>query len=63
MANAKKCKFGQSSVEYLGYIISNKGLVADKTKIEVMLNWPLPCSLKELLGFLGLTCYYCRFVA
>ena len=33
------------------------------SKIEVMLNWPLPRSLKELHGFFGLTEYYWRFVA
>ena len=35
----------------------------DKSKIEVMLHWPIPHSLKELCGFLGLIGYYHHFVA
>ena len=61
-ANVKKCSFGQSNITYLGHIILVLG-VANTSKIEMMLNWPLPHSLKELHGFLGLTGYYWRFVA
>ncbi|XP_024030016.1 uncharacterized protein LOC112094120 [Morus notabilis] len=62
-ANAKKCNFGQQSLEYLGHIVSSKGVSADQTKIDAMLNWPFSTTLRDLCGFWGLTGYYRKFVA
>ena len=62
-ANVKKCTSGQSSITYLNHFISAQGVAAKTSKIEVMLNRPLPCSLKELHGFLGLTGYCQHYVA
>nr|XP_027072057.1 uncharacterized protein LOC113696870 [Coffea arabica] len=57
-----KCSFAQTSVEYLGHVISEKGVSMDKSKIECILSWLSPETVKELRGFLGLTGYYRRFI-
>ena len=54
--------FGCLEVEYLGHLIYGQGVKNDPKKIEAMVNWPVPTSMKALKGFLGLTSYYKKFV-
>ncbi|XP_026458493.1 uncharacterized protein LOC113359009 [Papaver somniferum] len=57
-AKLSKCTFAQSSLQYLGHIITAQGVAADPEKIQCMQKLPIPTTLKQLRGFLGLTGYY-----
>ncbi|GJY63584.1 hypothetical protein Tco_0465044 [Tanacetum coccineum] len=44
---------GQARLEYFGHVVSSEGVSADKSKIDSMLSWPQPTTVKGLRGFLG----------
>lgn len=57
-----KCKFFQTSVRYLGHVVSEKGVETDPEKVKALTTWPVPTNLKELQSFLGFAGYYRRFI-
>ena len=58
----EKCKWKVREVEFLGVVISPKGVEIQKKKVEGILNWPVPRNVKKVQKFLGLTNYYRRFI-
>lgn len=61
-ANAKKCEFDRSEVEYLGYLIGADGVKMHSRKLETIANWPRPSSMRDIQSFLGFTNFYRRFI-
>lgn len=49
-----KCSFTQPSVLFLRHVISGQGVSVDPSKVQCLLYWPKPLTLKTLRGFLGL---------
>ena len=60
--NKKKTVFNTSSIENLGYVISDDGIKPSPKKRAAIMEAPTPRSVSKVQSFLGLVTYYCRFV-
>lgn len=58
-----KCAFGLEELTYLGHIVTSQWIRPDSDKIDVVINWLIPTTVKQIRAFLGLTGYYRKFVA
>ena len=58
----EKCELGVSKIDFLGFVISEKGIQPSSTKFTAIQNYPEPRSKKELQQFLGLINFYSSFL-
>jgi len=49
-------------VQFLGHVISAKGIAMDPAKVEAVVKWESPMLATEIRSFVGLTGYYRRFI-
>jgi len=61
-AKLAKCKFFQTSVEFLGHILIPDGIRPCPDKIAAIKEWPIPTDLRSLQSFLGFVNYYRHFI-
>ena len=60
--NVSKCSFGQSSVSFLGHVVSSSGIHALPDKIQAIIDYPAPSSFRQLRCFAGMVNFYRRFI-
>ena len=58
----EKCNFIKEHLQYLGHIISEKGITPVPEKLDSIENMPAPRTPKEVKQFLGLVGYYRKFI-
>jgi hypothetical protein len=57
-----KCEILAESITFLGHNLSSKGVSPVESKIEALIDTPIPTSPKLLHSFLGLVNYYAKFI-
>ena len=62
MLNAEKCFFFLPEVKLLGHVINREGIQPDEDKIIKVRDYPVPTTIRQLRGFLGLESYYRKFI-
>jgi hypothetical protein len=57
-----KCVFFRDAIEFVSFWVDKEGLHTEASKLQAVWDWPRPTSGKEVLGFLGLTGFYRKFI-
>jgi hypothetical protein len=58
----EKCKFDVPRIKFLEMIISHDQVDMDPVKVQGVLDWPTPETVKQVRGFLGFGNFYRRFI-
>ena len=58
----KKSHFFQTSITFLGHILSANGVSPNPEKVTKIKDWPTAKTPTEVHSFVGLASYYCRFI-
>ena len=61
-AKASKCQMAVQKIEFLGQMVSPKGMCPVDEKLRAVKEWGRPKSLKDVRSFLGFANYYRRYV-
>lgn len=62
LINSAKSEFGRSKITFLGHEVSAEGIQPLTDKVQALLTFPIPKTVKEMRRFLGMYNFYRRFV-
>ena len=57
-----KCFFFREEIEYLGHVVSGKGISTNPKEVEAVTKLPTPETVYDVRSFLGFVGYYRRFI-
>ena len=60
--NLDKCDFNTEQLEFLGFIVSTKGISMDPERVASIKDWPRPKTHRDVQVFLGFANFYRRFI-
>ena len=58
----EKCKFVHSRVQYLGFVLSEKGVSASDDKVKAEKEYPVHKNVRDVTAFIGLASFYRQLV-
>jgi len=57
-----KCQFLWEEIEFLGHVVSEKGIRPSDRGIVAVKNFPIPRNVREIQSFLGLCSFFRKFI-
>lgn len=57
-----KCHLLRRTVGFLGHVVSEQGILLNPSKVEEVVDWPIPEKLRDLRAFVGLCAFYRKFI-
>jgi hypothetical protein len=61
-AKFSKCVFWLEEIQFLGHVLSARGIAVDPSKVKDILEWKPPTTVHQVRSFLGPAGYYRRFI-
>ena len=60
--NGKKCMLGVTEVQFLGHMVSARGIIPLPEKLAALHAFPQPATVGKVMSYLGIVNFYRRFI-